>query len=111
MLRRKLEELPGRQADIHAGVPEAVTKQAGKGMQSLFGTHFQEDNAMIIGEFCDTFPPELDGVGTVVKSYVEELTKLGDDCYFVAPRDPKYNAAALPFKTLLYRGVKMPDEP
>ena len=111
MLRRKLEELPGRQADIHAGVPEAVTKQAGKGMQSLFGTHFQEGNAMIIGEFCDTFPPELDGVGTVVKSYVEELTKLGDDCYFVAPRDPKYNAAALPFKTLLYRGVKMPDEP
>ena len=31
---------------------------------------------MIIGEFNDTYPPELDGVGTVVKSYAEELTAM-----------------------------------
>ena len=35
---------------------------------------------MIIGEFCDVYPPELDGVGMVMKSYVEELTRMGDEC-------------------------------
>lgn len=65
---------------------------------------------MIIGEFNDTYPPELDGVGTVVKSYAEELTAMGDECYYVAPNCPKY--ARIPmYKTLLFHGVKLPGEP
>lgn len=65
---------------------------------------------MIIGEFCDAYPPELDGVGAVVKSYVEELTRLGDECYYVAPDAPGQSGEP-PFRTLLYRGFKLPDEP
>lgn len=65
---------------------------------------------MIIGEFNDTYPPELDGVGTVVKSYAEELTAMGDECYYVAPNCPKY--ARIPmYRTLLFHGVKLPGEP
>lgn len=65
---------------------------------------------MIIGEFNDTYPPELDGVGAVVKSYAEELTAMGDECYYVAPNCPKY--ARIPmYKTLLFHGVKLPGEP
>jgi glycosyltransferase involved in cell wall biosynthesis len=48
---------------------------------------------MIIGEFCDVFPPETDGVGMVVKSYAEELTKMKQCCYYVSPRIPHYTAA------------------
>lgn len=65
---------------------------------------------MIIGEFNDTYPPELDGVGAVVKSYAEELTAMGDECYYVAPNCPKY--ARIPmYRTLLFHGVKLPGEP
>lgn len=65
---------------------------------------------MIIGEFNDTYPPELDGVGTVVKSYAEELIAMGDECYYVAPNCPKY--ARIPmYRTLLFHGVKLPGEP
>ena len=65
---------------------------------------------MIIGEFNDAYPPELDGVGTVVKSYAQILSQMGDDCYYVAPDDPNYHSDHS-FKTLLYRGIKMPGEP
>ena len=65
---------------------------------------------MIIGEFNDAYPPELDGVGTVVKSYAQILSQMGDDCYYIAPNDPNYESDHS-FKTLLYRGIKMPGEP
>ncbi len=44
---------------------------------------------MIIGEFCDVFPPQLDGVGMVAKSYVEQLNKKGNECYYIAPATKK----------------------
>ena len=28
---------------------------------------------MIIGEFCDVYPPMIDGVGMVARNYVEQL--------------------------------------
>ena len=34
---------------------------------------------MIIGEFCEVYPPHIDGVGMVVRAYCEELTKAGAD--------------------------------
>lgn len=63
---------------------------------------------MIIGEFSDVFPPELDGVGAVVRAYAEELTRAGDECYYIAP----YGVPAQPLacRTLLYRSVKVPRE-
>lgn len=63
---------------------------------------------MIIGQFCDVYPPELDGVGAVCKSYAEELSLLGDECYYVAPyaeQKKEYD-----FQALLYRSVKLPGE-
>lgn len=59
---------------------------------------------MIIGEFCDVFPPETDGVGMVVKSYAEELTKMNHCCYYVSPRMPKYKAAQT-FPTFQYLSI------
>ncbi|HAN21486.1 MAG TPA: glycosyl transferase [Clostridiales bacterium] len=43
---------------------------------------------MIIGQFCDVYPPETDGVGMVVKSYSEELTKMQHICYYISPSTP-----------------------
>ncbi len=65
---------------------------------------------MIIGQFCDVFPPELDGVGTVVKNYAKTLTEMGDTAYYIAPRndDPLGNR---PFPCLFFGGVKLPGEP
>ena len=41
---------------------------------------------MIIGEFADVFPPELDGVGMVVNAYCDTFTKQGKDTiYYIAP--------------------------
>jgi len=39
---------------------------------------------MIIGEFNDSFPPLMDGVGGVVNNYRKELTALGNTVYVVA---------------------------
>jgi len=63
---------------------------------------------MVIGQFCDVYPPELDGVGMVTKSYAEELSQFGDECYYVAPyaaQERNYD-----FQALLYHSVKVPGE-
>lgn len=64
---------------------------------------------MIIGEFSDVFPPELDGVGTVMKSYVEEFDLIGDKCYYIAPYAPDREQRTFP--AMLYHSVKIPHEP
>ena len=38
---------------------------------------------MLIGQFSESYPPVLDGVGEVVFDYVHELRRLGDDCYAI----------------------------
>lgn len=65
---------------------------------------------MIFGEFCDVFPPELDGVGTVVKNYARYLSAGEDLAYYVAPRqeDP---VGDRPFPLLLFSGFRLPGEP
>ena len=65
---------------------------------------------MIFGEFCDVFPPELDGVGTVVKNYATYLSGSEDTAYFITPRadDPIGNR---PFPLLFFRSIAMPGEP
>lgn len=64
---------------------------------------------MIIGQFCDTFPPNLDGVGRVALAYCEELKKLGHAVYYVAPNHPKAeNTDSL--NTILSASLKIPTE-
>ena len=65
---------------------------------------------MIFGEFSDVFPPETDGVGTVVKNYATHLQAGGDIAYFLAPRaeDP---VGSRPFPVILFGGIKLPGEP
>lgn len=65
---------------------------------------------MIIGQYIDVYPPEIDGVGRVAKSYAEELSAMGDECYYIAPRAPETEVTT-EYRTLLYSGIKMPDEP
>lgn len=47
---------------------------------------------MIIGEFCDVYPPQLDGVGMVAKNYVEQLNNKDNECYYIAPKTKKHSA-------------------
>lgn len=61
---------------------------------------------MIIGQYCDSYPPGVDGVSMVVKSYVEELNKVGDTCYYVSAKNPTFHGK-FDFETLLYRGFKV----
>ena len=64
---------------------------------------------MIIGEFCDTFPPSLDGVGRVTLAYCEHLKKLGHAVYYVAPDNPKVETEA-DLNTILSASLKIPSE-
>lgn len=41
---------------------------------------------MVIGQFIDCFPPDLDGVGMVCKSYVQQLNSMGHKAYYIGPR-------------------------
>ncbi|MBQ7802562.1 glycosyltransferase [Candidatus Saccharibacteria bacterium] len=64
---------------------------------------------MIIGQFCDSFPPTLDGVARVTFSYCETLTKLGHEAYYIAPKNsdaPEYPG----LNTILSPGLKIPTE-
>ena len=65
---------------------------------------------MILGEFCDVYPPELDGVGAVVSSYAEGFNKREDTtCYYIAPEAPDYKPTK-DYPVLNYLGVPIPNE-
>lgn len=63
---------------------------------------------MIIGQFCDTFPPEIDGVGMVVRSYATELQRRHEKCYLITPEAKNYDVSALPFELIQFKGIKVP---
>lgn len=64
---------------------------------------------MIIGQFCETYPPSLDGVGRVMLSYCQALEKRGCRAFYIAPSSPGHTEEA-GCETLLYRGVGIPGE-
>lgn len=64
---------------------------------------------MIVGQFCDTFPPNLDGVGRVALAYCEELKKLGNAVYYVGPNSPMAEEAE-ELNTVLSASLKIPTE-
>ncbi len=64
---------------------------------------------MIIGQFCDSYPPTLDGVARVTYAYCETLGKMGHVAYYIAPKNsdaPEYPE----LNTILSPGVKIPTE-
>ncbi len=64
---------------------------------------------MIVGQFCDSYPPTLDGVARVTFSYCETLGKMGHTAYYIAPKNP--DAPDYPsLNTILSPGVKIPTE-
>ena len=64
---------------------------------------------MIVGQFCDSYPPTLDGVARVTFSYCETLGKMGHAAYYIAPNNS--DAPDYPFlNTILSPGVKIPTE-
>jgi glycosyltransferase involved in cell wall biosynthesis len=66
---------------------------------------------LVVGLFCDTFPPEIDGVGMVVKSYARELSAAGDACYVISPEAPGYKGEVFPYQVLHYKGMTLPMAP
>jgi len=62
---------------------------------------------MIIGQFCDTFPPEIDGVGMVVQSYANELLRRDEQCFVISPTAPGYDNE-LDYAFVQFRGLKVP---
>lgn len=68
---------------------------------------------MVIGEFSESYPPHIDGVGMVVRSYCEELSRAGETCYYIAPKNAgrKYkNAAPETFPVIKYASLPIPNE-
>ncbi|MBR3494116.1 MAG: glycosyltransferase [Clostridia bacterium] len=64
---------------------------------------------MIIGQFCDTFPPQVDGVGRVTLSYCQTLTAMGHETYYIAP-ESKDATEVQGFPVILSASVRMPGE-
>lgn len=65
---------------------------------------------MIVGQFCETYPPSLDGVGRVMLGYCQALEKRGCRALYIAPSAPGCTEEA-GCETLLYGGVGIPGEP
>ena len=64
---------------------------------------------MIIGQFCDSYPPTLDGVARVTFAYCETLGKMGHTAYYIAPKNsdaPDYPT----LNTILSPSLKIPTE-
>lgn len=64
---------------------------------------------MIVGQFVDTYPPYLDGVGRVTQSYCETLTAMGHEAWYIAPKAPGA-AETYAFPVLLQHSIKLPGE-
>ena len=65
---------------------------------------------MVIGQFVDTYPPCVDGVGRVTQSYCETLTAMGHQAWYIAPDAPG-TAGNYDFPVLLQKSIAIPGEP
>ena len=63
---------------------------------------------MIIGQFCDTYPPMVDGVGRVTLSYCQTLTAMGHEAYYIAPQSPNTDEV-FGIPVILSASLKVPD--
>ena len=65
---------------------------------------------MLIGQFCETYPPSLDGVGRVMVTYCETLTERGHRCLYIAPENPAFPPENHGCETLLYKSMPIPGQ-
>ena len=45
---------------------------------------------MVFGQFVDTYPPSVDGVGQVTLAYCQTLVKKGHEAFYIAPESPEH---------------------
>ncbi len=64
---------------------------------------------MLIGQYCETYPPSVDGVGRVMYSYCQHLQSLGHQVFYIAPDNRRYTEP-VGCETLLYGGLPVPGE-
>ncbi len=64
---------------------------------------------MVIGQFCDTWPPQVDGVGRVTLAYCQTLTAMGHEVYYIAPQSPDAHET-YGFPVILSASMKVPGE-
>ncbi len=62
---------------------------------------------MKFGQFGETFPPTLDGVGQVMYAYCRSLDRLGHESVYVAPKNAKI-PADVQCRTMLYASMPVP---
>ena len=60
---------------------------------------------MIIGQFTESYPPAVDGVGGVVHNYCKEMTKRGHRCIFIGPDNKKVEAPD-EYELMLYSSIR-----
>ncbi|MEG2187920.1 MAG: glycosyltransferase, partial [Clostridia bacterium] len=65
--------------------------------------------SLLIGQFCETYPPALDGVGRVMLAYCQTLEQMGHRCLYIAPLDTD-RTLTTDCETLLYTGMPIPGE-
>ena len=66
---------------------------------------------MIIGQFCDVYPPNIDGVGRVVEAYARELSKTQQACYYIAPNNVENSPDSKEgFPVIRYASIPIPNE-
>ncbi len=67
---------------------------------------------MIIGQFCEVYPPHIDGVGMVARAYAEELSKTQEACYYIAPRnsEKRFPNSIDSFPVMKFASVSFPKE-
>lgn len=61
-----------------------------------------------IGLFNDSFPPMIDGVGSVVDNYAKRLSKLCNVVVFVPKYKEEYDDSNLPYKVVRCKSRKVP---
>ena len=65
---------------------------------------------MLIGQFCETYPPSLDGVGRVMVAYCKTLSQMGHRGLYIAPENPLISHEAPACETLLYKSFPIPGQ-
>ena len=64
---------------------------------------------MVIGQFVDTYPPQVDGVGRVTQAYCQTLGKMGHEVYYIAPNNRDVERPE-DFRVILSASLKVPGE-
>ena len=65
---------------------------------------------MRIGQFCETYPPSVDGVGRVMEAYCQTLDEMGHQSVYIAPKNPAYTSETPTYELLLYPGISIPGQ-